>query len=339
MPVHDNQGKLKFLIIRFSSIGDIILTTPVLRCLKKQRNCSIHFLTKKSFSSLLIANPYLDKIHTIENNYKEILTALKAEQFDYIIDLHKNIRSTRIRRALGVKTISFNKLNIEKWLLVNFKLNRLPDLHLVDRYFQALKPLDIKNDQEGLDYFIPASEKINLHQFFQDYPLHLKHTTQYIVLVVGAAHVTKQIPKGKLIELCQAIQHPIVLIGGKNETALGQAITQEAGTHVLNACGQLSIHQSASLIEQAWRVITPDTGMMHIAAAFQKKIISIWGSTVPAFGMYPYYKKGVHENTSIQLANLSCRPCSKIGYAKCPKGHFNCMRQISIDQIVNALVD
>ena len=146
---------MRILIIRFSSIGDIVLTTPVMRCLKKQLDAEVHFLTKKGFTTLLESNPYIDKIHTINKRVKEVLPTLKKLDFDYIIDLHKNLRTLQVRLALRTKVLAFNKLNIKKWLLVNLKINRMPDVHIVDRYLKPVEPLGVKNDGEGLDYFIP----------------------------------------------------------------------------------------------------------------------------------------------------------------------------------------
>ncbi|NJN77338.1 MAG: glycosyltransferase family 9 protein [Saprospiraceae bacterium] len=122
----DLQQKKKILIVRFSSIGDIVLTTPVIRCLKLQTGAEIHFLTKQNYQSIIQSNPYIDKIWTIEKTVSEIGKALKNENFDLIIDLHKNLRTLHLRFILNVKTLSFNKLNFEKWLMVKFKINRLP---------------------------------------------------------------------------------------------------------------------------------------------------------------------------------------------------------------------
>ena len=159
-----------------------------------------------------------------------------------------------------------------------------------------------------------------------------------MAFVIGAAHTTKRIPNKKIIAICQKINQPIILIGGKSEVKDGDHIAVTSGTHVLNACGQFSISESASIIQQAYKVITPDTGMMHIAAAFGKEIISIWGNTIPEFGMYPYLPK-TGKNTSFEVTtSLSCRPCSKIGFSKCPKGHFRCMEQQDVKTIIEAIL-
>ncbi|MBN2273626.1 MAG: glycosyltransferase family 9 protein [Bacteroidales bacterium] len=318
--------KVKFLIIRFSSIGDIVLTTPVIRCLKQQVNGSIvHYAVKKQFLPLLQANPYIDKIHCFDNNLNAFIRELKNEGFDYIIDLHHNLRTLLIKSRLRILDFSFPKLNYKKWLIVNFKIDRLPRIHIVDRYMKTLALFDVVNDGKGLDYFIPEGDAMDIGKLPADF------RNGYVALVVGAKHATKQLPVDKLISLCSLINKPIVLLGGKEDVSAGEAIAQNAKGPVYNACGQFSINQSASLVQQARLVICPDTGLMHIAAAFRKKIISIWGNTIPEFGMAPYLP---HEDSRIiQVEGLSCRPCSKIGYASCPKKHFRCMNDIDENQM------
>ncbi|MBK7869726.1 MAG: glycosyltransferase family 9 protein [Saprospiraceae bacterium] len=321
---------MKILIIRFSSIGDIVLTTPVIRCLKQQLGAEIHYLTKKSFHAVLAANPYIDKIIIIQKEVNEALTDLKKEKYDYIIDLHHNLRSWQVKRALGVKSFSFNKINFHKWLIVNLKINYLPKAHIVDRYLAAVKKLGVVNDGKGLDYFIPESEElaVSSEQFAALVQPPTSNLQPFIAFVIGAAHATKRLPTDKIISICKKIKHPIILLGGPEDAPNGEIIAQSAGNHVINACGKLKLNQSASLVKQAWKVITHDTGLMHIAAAFNKDIISVWGNTIPEFGMYPYYPEGENKNKTLEVRDLSCRPCSKIGYDKCPKGHFNCMQNI-----------
>ncbi len=318
--------KVKFLIIRFSSIGDIVLTTPVIRCIKKQVEGSIiHYATKQQFLPVIKANPYIDKIHCLNNKLSDLVKELKAEKFDYIIDLHHNLRTFIIKSRLKILDFSYNKLNIEKWLLVNFRINRLPDVHIVDRYLQTVSLFDVINDNKGLDYFIPEDEKPELSLLPGDF------RQGYIALVIGAKHNTKKLPLNKIINLCNLLLHPVVLLGGYEEKETGEAIKNNTNTLVYNACGKISINQSAFLIQQARIVITHDTGLMHVAAAFKKKIISIWGNTVPEFGMYPYMPDPASQ--IIQVKGLPCRPCSKIGYQSCPKKHFRCMNEINESEI------
>ncbi|MBS1565095.1 MAG: glycosyltransferase family 9 protein, partial [Bacteroidetes bacterium] len=263
--------------------------------------------------------------------------SLKAEDFDYIIDLHHNLRTIKVKRALGKKTFSFNKLNIEKWLLTALKINKLPDVHIVDRYMETVSSFGVKNDGAGLDYFIPEKEHIEI----SDLPA--SHHAGYIGVVIGAAHATKQYPDDKLKTFCTDIDHPIVLLGGKEDAARGEALAAIDPFKIYNACGKFSLHESADLVRRAKLVVTNDTGLMHIAAAFKKPVVSLWGNTIPGFGMYPYYGDNFLSNQPqkpydiLEVNGLKCRPCSKIGYDKCPKGHFKCMRDIS-DEGLKAVV-
>lgn len=323
----------KILILRFSSIGDIVLTTPVVRCLKTQlKDVQIHYAVKKQYQSILAANPYIDKIHILDTSLRQLIHELKKEKFDVIIDLHNNIRTLQIKLQLGVKSKSFHKLNIEKWLLVNLKINKLPPIHIVDRYLNTVEFLGVKNDGKGLDYMIPENEKVNLSGIKQAI------SSKFATVVIGAMHTTKKLTEEKLMELCTHIPLPIILIGGKEDSATGEKISAMYPDKIFNACGKYTINQSASIIQQSQKVYTHDTGMMHIAAAFQKDIVSIWGNTVPEFGMYQYFGKHVsladlrQQKKIIEVENLSCRPCSKIGFDKCPKGHFKCMRSLDFSK-------
>lgn len=320
---------MKILIIRFSSIGDIVLTTPVVRCLRQQLGAEVHYLTKKSFRAVLEANPYIERLITIEKEVTEVVPLLKKERYDYIIDLHHNLRSWRVKRALGAKSYHFDKINAAKWLIVNLKINRLPPVHIVDRYLAAIQPLGASNDGQGLDYFIPNADALPVGSpaFQQIFPQALV-ASPFTAFIIGAAHATKRLPTDKIISICRKIRQPVILLGGPEDAQAGADIATAAGAHVLNACGQLRLNQSADIVRQATQVITHDTGLMHVAAAFRKKIISVWGNTIPEFGMYPYYPWGMNYNTTLEVKDLSCRPCSKIGYSRCPKGHFRCMREI-----------
>jgi ADP-heptose:LPS heptosyltransferase len=314
---------VKILIVRFSSIGDIVLTSPVLRCLKKQLpNCEVHYATKKRFESLLINNPYIDKLHLLDGNLTAFANDLKREDFDVMIDLHRNLRTRFLKSVLRIKSLTFDKINWEKWLMVMFKVNILPYRHIVDRYLETLEPLGVLNDEMGLDFFISPNTDISRFNL----------QSNYSVYAIGGQHETKKMPLNKQIEMLLIIKTPIVLIGGKEDEKQGQLIQKECH-HAINLCGQLSIDESALVMQVAEKVFTHDTGMMHIAAALKKPIVSIWGNTIPDFGMSPYYPKDINLNTNIQVNDLPCRPCSKIGFSECPKKHFKCMQDLDFDII------
>lgn len=323
------KAPLKFLVIRFSSIGDIVLTSPIVRNIKKNYpNCELHFLCKSPFIDLVKNSPFIDKSWGLNEKLSELIPALKKEKFTHIIDLHKNLRSFSIKRKLGIPSYSFDKLNLEKFLLTQFTVNRLPDEHIVDRYFKGIRQLNIKNDGLGLDFY-PSKNAIEIANNVVN-----KLPKSFLVLVIGTAHETKSPPVSILDEIIQQNNYPFVLMGGKNEKDKAkQLVKNHPQKKLYNLCGTLSIEASAAVIQHANLVVTPDTGLMHISAAFNKKIISIWGSTIPEFGMSPYYGNDSIKNKKAEVKGLSCRPCSKIGYNSCPKKHFNCMKLQNIEQI------
>ena len=310
----------KVLIIRFSSIGDIVLCTPIIRTLKKQIGCEVHFLQKERFKEVLSANPYIDKHYYLEQN--DLKISLQSEKYDLLIDLHKNVRTSKFKFWLSVPSLTFHKANIEKWKLVNFTSYTSSIRHLVDRYFDAVKSLGIENDGEGLDFFISLSDSTKAMP---------KH---YIALMIGAAHYTKQIPQKLCKEIIEASDSDFILLGGKNEIAKSKSLESLKGIRK-NFVGKLSLQESAQVVLNSEVVITGDTGMMHIAAALQKPIVSIWGSTAPSIGMYPYYGNSATNSFRIEHKELSCRPCTKIGKSTCPKGHFKCMADLSAKDIIS----
>lgn len=328
---------MKLLIIRFSSIGDIVLTTPVIRCVKKQiPGVELHYLVKPQFKAVVANNPYIDKIHLLQQDWQQMIHDLKQEQFDYIIDLHHNLRTLRVKKALKVPAFSFNKLNIEKFIFVKLKWNVMPKLHIIDRYMETVRPFGVRNDGQGMDYFIAPNEEI------RETDLPTSHKLGYVGIVIGASFKTKKLPVFKLQELCKKIDHPIILLGGPDDVAEAMEIQKVDRVKIYNACGKFSLNESADLVRKAKVIIAHDTGLMHIAAAFKKPVISIWGSTTPSFGMVPYYgdrflARNPTPYDDVQVHKLWCRPCTKIGRHSCPQGHFKCMKNLSIDEIVMKL--
>ncbi len=323
---------MKILILRFSSIGDIILTTPVVRCLKsKFPEAEIHYLTRLPYKSIVESLHAVTKVITFETSVTEVLPEVRKEAYDYIIDLHKNLRTKTLLLRLGRCAHTFSKLNVRKWLKVRLGINCLPKVHIVDRYMKAVAFLDVIYDEQGLDYEIPANTELDASIF------PLEKRTHYTVIVVGAKQFTKQIPESHIITLCRLISGEIVLLGGKDESEKSQRILEqiEDNKRVTNLCGKLDLNQSALLLKGATNIITADTGMMHLAAALKKEVISIWGNTIPAFGMSAYYPKGMeHLSHILENNSIACRPCSKIGYSSCPKKHFKCMMDLNMQDVM-----
>jgi ADP-heptose:LPS heptosyltransferase len=315
---------MRLLFIRFSAIGDIVLASPALRCAKQQiPGVEIHFLTKKSMKAVSEANPYVDQFHYFDKNLSATIQELKACNFDYIIDLHKNLRTLRIRLALGVPCLSYNKLSVEKFLLTKFQVNRMADRHISMRSVDTLAPLGVSYDGKGLDYFVPS--EVSQAAFFPD---------GYVALVIGASYATKKLPLDSLKVLCSQIPYPIVLVGGKEEVADGDSLAALHPERIVNTCGAYSLHESALIVSKARTVISHDTGMLYIACAFEKNVIAIWGATSPALQVEPLMpidsKAQVFQSI---VPDLSCQPCSNFGTKTCPKGHFACMKQQDLPEI------
>jgi ADP-heptose:LPS heptosyltransferase len=322
---------MKILIIRFSSIGDIVLTTPIVRCVKEQiPQAEVHFLCKPPFAEIVATNPYIQKIHLFDVGTWNA-ASLQSENFDYIIDLQNNYRSRKLCRKFKLPHAHFPKLNVQKWLLVNFKINKLPNIHVVDRYFKATQrlPAPIKNDGQGLDFFLNDAdyEKINACNIPQD----------FVAIAMGSRHKTKQLPLPMLVEICKKINIPVVLLGDVNDIESADYICSQVEKNIINLCGKLSLRESAACIDLSKTLLCGDTGLMHIAAALDKPIVSVWGNTVPAFGMYPYMPQHPDRYHIIENKNLRCRPCSKLGFEKCPKKHFKCMREVDVGLVVEYL--
>lgn len=322
---------MKFLVIRFSSIGDIVLATPAIRCLKKRYpDAALHFLTKKKMKAVTEANPYIDKFHYFDGDFKQMAAALKAEKFDYVIDLHKNLRTLRLRLVLKGKWYSYQKLSLQKLLLTKFHVDMPDKTHITMRSLNTLLPLDVKDDGQGLDYFIPAKDRVNIETL----PANLQKG--YGAIVIGASYYTKKLPPEKIIELVDRLNVPVILMGGPEDKAVGdQIIAGSSNKLAWNGCGAFSLNGSADLIRQSDWVISHDTGLQYIACAFNKRVMAIWGGTSPSLAVEPYYGSSQPANyRNYIVPGLSCQPCSNFGLKQCPKKHFKCMRLQDIEKIV-----
>ena len=325
---------MKILVIRFSSIGDIVLTTPVIRCLKNQiSDVEIHVLTKKKFSGLYKTNPYINKVYEYDDSLKKNIEELKLENYDYIVDLQKNKRSLRVTRALHCQHSSFPKLNFKKFLLTTFKINLMPDIHIVDRYFKAVEKLGVKNDYQGLDFFISEKNNYPLSELPEDFQ------NGYHAFVIGGTYKTKILPAVKVIEVIKKLNEPVILLGGPDDVERAEEIISAISYQLsaISLVGKINLEQSASIVKNAKSVLTNDTGLMHIAAAFHKNVVSVWGNTVPELGMYPYLPNEKEKCHIIECKDVKCRPCSKLGFKECPRRHFKCMMEIDCDAIVERL--
>ena len=325
---------MKILVINSGSVGEIIFSTVLIRVLKVQlNNTSIAFATSEKGKDLLIENPYID--HLLQTGSRN----LAKNDFDVVLDLDHTLSSVLMTYRLKAKTYRLKKHHFILWLRTKLKIDKLKDVHLVDQYLQLAAKLGVKDDGLRLDYFIPYKDEVP-----RDW-LPIEFQKRFVVVCVSVAYATRRLPVERLIELCDRINKPVILLGGNDDHEYGAEVAsffhrhessggfeeglRELGkkTIVYNACGKFSTHQQASLIKQAQYVFTFDNDHLAIASAFGKETFSIWGNTIPGFGMYPYNTRF----TLLENNRLGCRPCSSKGFSRCPLTHFKCMREIVFD--------
>ncbi|HZW38258.1 MAG TPA: glycosyltransferase family 9 protein [Ignavibacteriaceae bacterium] len=307
----------KILIIRLSSLGDILLTTPLIRSLKKQYpKLQIDFLVKEQYKDLLVLNPYLSNVIIYRSSKEELdnlKNILKSNDYDAVIDLHNNFRSLDIRKTLRVKSYIFRKRSLKKFLLVKFKVNLLKDAPQISvRYADSI---NIKLDEEGLDLFTNKASAIN------------ETNEKYICFAPGSRHFTKMWPEEYYIQLGKMLTnagYKIVLVGGTSDAAICKHINDDI-IGSINLGGKDDILQIAADIKKCKLVVCNDSGLMHIASAVKIPVVVMFGSTVKEFGFTPFRVR----NLILENKLLSCRPCSHVGRANCPEGHFKCMLDIT----------
>ena len=328
-----NSSPKRILIIRFSSIGDIVLTFTVASTIKSlYPHCSIDFVTKPQFKELLNACPDLDTIYTLTGTVAQLRKEIDFNQYDAILDLHHNLRSRILLGFQFGKVYRFPKNNIEKWLLTTFKTRPKIIRHVTERYLETLSAYT-KAPIVGIApaYRVPDASKIDIKETFQVEP------SKYVAVAIGAQFATKRMPTDLLVELIQKINLPVLLLGAKEDQLTANEILEQCTSNIIfSAVGTATIHESAWLVKNAKALLTHDTGLMHIGASFEVPLHVIWGNTTRDFGMYPY-RVEQEQVFNYEVSGLSCRPCSKIGHQSCPKGHFSCMRQQDLVAIANAI--
>ena len=319
----------KILIIRLSSIGDIVLTTPVIRAVNEQLpEAEVHFLVRKDLFSVVENNPHIHKVHIYDSeNVSQTINELRQEQFTVVIDLQKTLRSRKVVRSLKVPSYTFCKHNLSKWICYRLKMNGMPETHIVERYFEAVKDLNVHNDHKGLEFYIPEN------QGFEEDDLPMMFEDGFVAIVLAAQHFTKRIPVSKVVEIGSILHKPIMLLGGKDVYEEGEQVVAQLGERATNGCGKYTLYQSAAILQHADCVITGDTGLMHVSAALHKPTAAIFGATIPEYGYYPYMPGEREKFRNFEVCPLNCRPCSKFGSSSCRRKHFKCMKNISATEV------
>ncbi|WP_276373020.1 glycosyltransferase family 9 protein [Chryseolinea sp. H1M3-3] len=330
---------MKALIICGSTLAEAVFATPIIRTIKVQLDdVEVHVLAHLSSAFTLDENPYVDQIHFSQPSVWKNFRRLKSEKFDLVINLREDWASKALALLLNSKAYHLKSIRWKRWLMINLKIDQLPNQHLVNRMFDSLEGLKIKPDELGLDYFIPEKDKVAREWLPADFQ------QGYFVFCIGASYNTRKLTVDRMIELCDKINKPIVLLGSKQDFEIGEVVSSFFGksvsisyeegllelnkrTIVYNACGKFNFNQMASVVRQSRGVFTFDNEFIAVASAFKKEIIGLWGNTILLFGGYPYRTKF----TVLENNRISCRPCTARGYDKCPKGHFKCMNRIVFD--------
>ena len=319
------ETKNKILVIRLSSLGDILLTTPVLRAImQKYPGSEIHFLVKSQYANAVWFNPNISKLFTYDKEkVQSLIQDLKSNKYDFIVDLHNNFRSRSVTRSLKVKTYRFSKPSLQKFLLVKFKINLLKELKSIPRrYTEAVEGLEL--DSNGLELIIPDETKSKLPD-----------NENYIGLCPGSQHYTKRWLPEYFIELGNLLKengNKIVIFGGSSDKDICSEISKGISGSI-NLQNDNNLFQTVADMKKCMLIVTNDTGLMHAAAAVGIPLISIFGSSVKEFGFSPY---GI-KNLILENNSLNCRPCSHIGRSECPKGHFKCMKELTPQLVFNQL--
>lgn len=308
----------RILIVRLSSLGDILLTTPVIRSIKNLfPDIQIDFMLRKEYGDLMKFNPYLKELYLYINqrdDIKDLQQRISGNNYDFVIDLQNNFRSRKFLKPITVPKFSFKKRNVKKFLLVHFKINSLSkSLSIPERYAQTLNEITL--DNRGLDLITRCEPDMQL-----------ANNNNLIGFCPGSKHFTKMWPIEYFILLGKLLEqngYTVVLFGGREDHHVCEEILYNLKT-AINLCSENDILQTAADMKTCKVVYCNDSGLMHTATAVDIPVITFFGSTVREFGFSPYNCL----NLILENNSLTCRPCTHIGRKDCPKKHFNCMKQI-----------
>jgi lipopolysaccharide heptosyltransferase II len=324
------------LIVRFSSIGDIILTTPVIRAIRARHPAArITFVVREDFADLIRHNPRIDTL--IPWPHRAPLGALarqlRSEQWTHRLDLHGSWRSWQLRAMVGGSWTGYPKHRVRRSLLIASRRRLGGDLGpIVERYAEAARELGITLDERPAEVFISVDAEQAASRFLEQRGL--GRTRRLLALVPGAAHFTKRWPPEHWAALVDRLvpSTDLVILGGRQEEALGRSLAERGGQAVASAAGEFSLLGSAALLRKSAAVVAGDTGMMHLATAVGTPTIALYGPGVEQFGFYPW--RGAAR---VLERDLYCRPCSAHGSARCPQGHHRCLTEIAPAEVFEAL--
>jgi lipopolysaccharide heptosyltransferase II len=334
--VMDVQGLTHVLMIRLSSLGDILLTTPVLRLLREHcPGAQIDFLTKSIYKDLLCANPCVDRVLLFDprQGLRQTLHALRQTHYDVVVDLHRTLRSRLLSRGLlAQRQLTYAKRTVRRALLVHLGWNTLRAMTPVPELYAApLRHLGMTAPLPPLEMHLTPASREAMHTYVrQAFPHSVEQPL--LALAPGARWPTKRWPVERFAavaqELAQAQRAAVVVLGSGEDVSLAQELCQRLRVPVLDSTGKLSLMHTAALLQQCRLLLSNDSGLMHMATALRVPVVAIFGPTVQEFGFYPF-----KACAQVISADLPCRPCSTKGSARCPRGHHQCMQQMTVAQV------
>ncbi len=331
----------KILIIRLSSIGDIILTTPLLRSIRETYpNASLTYVTKKQYTGLLAASPHISELIPFDKSegfrgLRRIRHYLREQHFDACLDVHNNWRSRFLRFGLGARVIStYPKYIIRRTFLVRFRINLYKHISPVYlRYFKAARRLNVQYDGKGSEIHFPkaASDKVTSMLTSLGYTF----DSPLVVICPGATYLNKKwladgyIKTGRYLREEKSVF--VIIHGGPDDKDLCDTIAEQIGEGSYSLAGSLSLPESSALLGLSSLVIANDSGLLHLAQSQKRPVVGIYGPTTRQLGFYP-----IEGNSTVVETSLSCRPCTPKGLNYCPKGHFKCMKDITPERVIQA---
>lgn len=327
----------EILVVRFSAIGDIVLTTPLLRALKARHpQARITFLTRQAYAPLLAASPRLHEVIGWDpaQPLAGLLADLRTRRFTHRLDLHGSLRSARIRHGLGGRWGRYRKHRLARAVLIRTKRDLYRDRRPVaERFFDAARGLDVTPDGAPAELFLRREAFDAADRFLAESGLGRERTL--LAVAPGAAHATKRWPERHWLALMGRLtaRADVVILGGAAEAGLAARMAEAGGAHAASAAGQFDLQGTGALVKRARALAAGDTGVMHMATAVGTPVVALYGPTVEAFGYFPYRARA----TVLQRDDLDCRPCSAMGGPRCPLRHHRCLEEILPDDVEAAM--
>jgi lipopolysaccharide heptosyltransferase II len=328
---------LRILAIRFSSIGDILLTTPLLRAIRARHPAAhLALLTKKGFTPLVSDNPRVTEVIGLTSGQplEQLAASLRERKFSHILDLHGSLRSRALRFLVPARWSGYRNHRVAREILIRYKKNVYPrDVPVPERYFDAARELEVTPDGEPPEFFFSASARGEADEWLR--ASGLTGEREPIALAPGAAHNTKRWPLEYWQDLAAKLTgqgDPVVTVGGPEDVTHGETIAKATGGRVVNAAGRFGLQGTGALLARCRALVSGDTGVMHMATGVGTPVVALFGPTVRPFGFFPYSRKAI-----VIERDLDCRPCTAHGSEQCPLGHHRCLRDIAVPEVEDVL--